>query len=259
VTAAGPAAPGQSSRLRLRLWLFDCDKHGARLLELDESVHVLTAAERGRASRLTDPLVRRRWMCARIALRRALGARTSAAFELRDFDVTAHGRPYLSAMGPNFSISHAGPYVLTAVCDGAIGADIEQIASRKISPQRRQRLEAFAEQLGGPLDADGDAEMRFIQAWCRIEASAKAEGCGVGRLLTRAGLMGPAAHERPAAAAAGSESAIKPAAALMRAADLDVVNLAPGFAAAVAGPPETVAGWGHLSVEDGGALLTGLR
>ena len=256
MTAGTTDAPGDTSRPRVKLWLFNCDRHADQLLHLDQSAAVLTASERERAARLTDDLTRQRWTCARVALRRALGAWTSVPFERRAFEITAHGRPYLAAPAPQFSLSHAGAYALVAISDsGAIGADIEFIAPRKILAERRQRLEAFAGQLcASPLPDESDA--RFIQAWCRIEAVAKAEGCGVGRLLTRAGVMGPKGTTADVAATAGIASGAS--APGLCAADLDVGDLAPGFAAAIAGPaPQMAAPWpAALWADDGAALLS---
>ena len=246
-------------RAHFSLWLWDCDAHAARLLQLDQSADVLTHDERARAARLSDDLARQRWVCARIALRRALGAWTGTHIERRAFETTAAGRPYLPTPAPHFSLSHAGPFALAALCEAAgIGADIEQIAARKIATARRTRLEAFAQQLGGALP--GEADARFIQAWCRIEAVAKAEGCGVGRLLTRAGLMGPGSGSAGEGRAKGGSAGITVAEepdSFMRAMDLDVSRLAPGFAAAVAAPATVIGGVGSsLLIADGAALLT---
>lgn len=246
MTASRQHAAG--SRAQLSLWLFDCDAHADQLLQLDASAKVLTAAEHARALRLHDDIARRRWLCARIALRRALGFHIGAAFERGVFEITPQGRPYLAHPAPHFSLSHAGPHALIAVHAGAaVGCDLEHIARRKIAPERQQRLEAFAQSICGhalPTLAD----VRFIQAWCRIEAAAKAEGCGVGRLLTREGLMGPAkpGHE--------PQSAPQPLTDV-RAADLDVAHLAPGFAAAIAGPASVIDGCAPLSVAGGAGLL----
>jgi hypothetical protein len=266
VTTATPAqpTPHRAAGVGPGLWLFDCDELAGHLLRLDDDGTALSPNERTRAARIGDEQQRLRWVCARIALRRSLGVWSGVPLERRDFDVTAQGRPHLPSPAPSFSLSHTGRYVLIAVCGSAhIGADIEQIAPRKIAPERRARLTGFALRLadGAALDAWGDEHGRFIQAWCRIEASAKAEGCGVGRLLTRAGLMGPSsgrphssAHTKSAAHANGpSEPPAQPA---MRAIDLDISRLAPGHAAALAARPDAVAAWGDaLAVEDGAALL----
>lgn len=255
MTAATRDVSGEAGVPRLALWLFDCDRHAEQLIRLEQIHRVLPECERARVARFPDEVLRQRWICARVALRRVLGTSAGSIFETRAFDVTAQGRPFLAAPAPQFSISHAGAYALVAVSDdAAIGADIEQIAPRKISPQRRRRLEAFAGHLcAEPLPDDEDA--RFIQAWCRIEAAAKAEGCGVGRLLTRAGLMGASGKS------AGPEQtglAANVPATCMCAEDLRVRDLAPGFAAAIAGPQPAMASWqssGALRVLDGSSLL----
>lgn len=255
MTAATQYASGDAGLPRLALWLFDCDRHAEQLMRLEHVQSVLPECERRRVARFPNELQRQRWVCARVALRRVLGISAGSIFETRPFDVTAQGRPFLAAPAPQFSISHAGAYALVAVSDdAAIGADIEQIALRKISPQRRLRLEAFAGRLcAEPLPDDEAA--RFIQAWCRIEAAAKADGCGVGRLLTRAGLMGSGGKS-----AGPDETCIvaNGPATCMCAEDLLVGDLAPGFAAAIAGPQTAMVTWqssGALRVLDGSSLL----
>ncbi len=252
-----PGAPRDTLPAGVVLWLFDCDRYAEQLLRLEQSDTVLPPSEREHAARLSDDLMRRRWICARVALRRALGAWAGIAFEKRAFEITSQGRPFLAAPAPQFSLSHAGPYALAAISgSAAIGADIEPLAPRKISRERRQRLEAFAERLcASPLpDA---SEARFIQAWCRIEAVAKAEGCGVGRLLTRAGLMGSGGEPAGEARAERGMNSVAGSTTVLRAADLVVGDLAPGFAAAIAGstPQIVAASCDVLRPADGGAVL----
>ncbi len=59
----------------------------------------------------------------------------------------------------------------------------------RVGEARRARIEEAGAALSDePLPAEGNA--RFLQAWVRLEALAKADGCGIGRLLTRLGILG---------------------------------------------------------------------
>ncbi len=97
-----------------------------------------------------------------------------------------------------FSLSHAPGLALIGLAPrGSIGVDVERTRRVRLGEARRARIE----EAGGALNATPlpDAEeARFLQAWVRLEAFAKAEGCGIGRLLTRLGILGTSAAGRAA-------------------------------------------------------------
>lgn len=136
------------------------------------------------------------WRAAHIALRIVLERHAGARMAGQAFAIEAGGRPRLVAIGrggaaPHFSLSHAGGYALIAVSDaGPIGVDLEVTRKVTVTPERRQRIETAAALLASaqPFPADDDA--RFLQAWVRLEAVAKASGLGIGRILTEAGVVG---------------------------------------------------------------------
>jgi phosphopantetheinyl transferase len=138
------------------------------------------------------------WRLAHIALRVALERHAGEGARRTPYAIEAGGRPYLLADAhlhgqPHFSLAHAGPYALIAISHaGPAGVDLETERQLNVSAERRQRIEAVAARLApdGPLPKDPDA--RFLQAWVRLEAAAKASGAGIGRILTGAGIVGGA-------------------------------------------------------------------
>lgn len=246
------ADPAKRGPPALGVWLFNVDMLGARLERVEAHAPRLSDDEITRASNTRDAVMRQRWVAARTALRLTLEAWMKASLHRQPFQVAPQGRPFLPAPAPSFSLSHAGPFALVALAEpGPIGIDIEEISTRKISAARVSQMESYAAHVAGTaLPAAGDA--RFIQAWTRIEAYAKADGRGVGRVLSDAGLLGRGSQ---AARALGGPAAFK--APHYRACDLNVAHLAPGYAAAVAVP----AGEGLLphKVCDGAELLAGFE
>jgi hypothetical protein len=59
-----------------------------------------------------------------------------------------------------------------------------------VAQVRRRAILAAAAGLAGAAVGDGASDAAFLSAWCRLEAVAKATGCGIGRLLTDLGLRG---------------------------------------------------------------------
>ena len=136
------------------------------------------------------------WRAAHIALRIVLERYAGIGAAGQAYAIEPGGRPrlVLSALGgvaPHFSLSHAGGYALIAVSHaGPIGVDLEVTRTITVSPERRQRIETAATLLAPaqPLPVENDP--RFLQAWVRLEAVAKASGLGIGRILTEAGVVG---------------------------------------------------------------------
>lgn len=259
-----PGSPAAAARPPVA-WLFDLARLQDRLEAAEVRHGRLSADEQARAAAMRDPQRRQRWVASRIATRLALEAWAGSRLAGRPFDIAPGGRPYLPPPWPAFSLSHAADLVLAAVAGaGPIGVDLEPVAPRQIPSVRREQIENFAHIIAATdvaaTLAHADADRRFIQAWCRIEACAKADGRGVARLLAEAGILGPGSRQRRAALAVGGavdpESFSGHGGAMARpyaAYDLDVSAMAPGFAAAVAGPAR--AGLGGLAVADGALLL----
>ena len=60
----------------------------------------------------------------------------------------------------------------------------------RVAPERRGRIEAAGAALNPQVPLPDAGEARFLQAWVRLELFAKADGGGIGRLLTRLGIIG---------------------------------------------------------------------
>ena len=71
-----------------------------------------------------------------------------------------------------------------------IGIDIEALRPLRVSTERRRRIEIAAARLAPDAPLPGDETLRFLQAWVRLEASAKATGAGIGQTLTNARVIG---------------------------------------------------------------------
>ncbi|MDP1910038.1 MAG: phosphopantetheinyl transferase [Hyphomicrobium sp.] len=186
------------------LWCVDLGAAAPALHAIEQRTPRLCPADRSRAASFSDARVRDEWLATHIALRllieRAAGARWRGA----TFNRAARGKPQLDGAPLGFSISHAPGLALIGLSPvGSIGVDIERTRGVRIAAERRARIEAAGAALSdAPLPSEGIA--RFLQAWVRLEAVAKAEGCGIGRLLTRLGILGTdaAARAQPASAQA---------------------------------------------------------
>ena len=200
------------------VWLVDCVRSADTLDAEEAKSQRLSDDEIGRGRRIPGDLDRRIWRASHIALRLLVERWAGPTLRRVPFDFTPGGRPELPRPAPAFSLSHSGSLALIGlVRRGTIGVDLQEVAPRLVKEERRQRMEDYALRIarGAPLPEGRD--LRFIQAWTRIEALAKADGRGIGKTLTEAGLLG--------APAAGAHTASY----LVR-----DVGVRPGFAASLA-------------------------
>ncbi len=177
------------------LWCVDLVAAAPALHALEQRIPRLCAGDWDRAAAFSDAGVRHEWLATHIALRllieRAAGRRWRGATLAR----SERGKPHLDG-ALAFSLSHAPGVALIGVAPhGSIGVDVERRRKVRIGAARRAHIEAAGAALGCELPAGG--EESFLQAWVRLEAYAKADGCGIGRLLTRLGILGTAAAAVP--------------------------------------------------------------
>jgi 4'-phosphopantetheinyl transferase len=205
------------------LWLVDLKEAAAGLAELEAETPRLSADDRQRVLRVPDKGEQRLRLAAYCALRLALERLVGACVRQRAYAFGPAGAPYLGGIAVRFSLSHtAGVALIGATRARAIGVDIEGLRAVRLSARRRQELLAVG---AGLAMAAGDvvpAECGILQAWTRLEAFAKARGCGLARVLEDLRLRGPAASAwQPASltAAAAAEAAQRA---------LRVSDLAPG-------------------------------
>jgi 4'-phosphopantetheinyl transferase len=183
-TLDGKAATGNS----MELWLVDLAVAAPALEALERQVSRLSADDRTRAARLRDESERRQRLAAYIALRIIIERIGGAQVRQRAFLRSASGRPHLGEAAPSFSLSHSGGWALVGVARSPIGVDLEAHRRLKMSTRRRQEILAIGAGLARPLAWEGTGEAPLLQAWCRLEAYAKATGQGLAHILTELGL-----------------------------------------------------------------------
>lgn len=169
---------------RIEIWDIDLAASAHALLELDDRDGWLSPQDRARTSGARE---RRACLVAVQLLIASRGLETRGHAFVRGL----HGKPSLAGCPAHFSLSHATGRALVALADHPVGVDLELPRETGIEDRRRRLMEDAAARLcpDAPLPAPG-SPMRFLQAWTRLEALAKAEGCGIGRLLTMIGALG---------------------------------------------------------------------
>lgn len=215
----------------MELWLVDLEAAAPVLEALERDVPRLSADDRDRAGRLSDARERRHRLAAYMALRVVLERLGGVDVRAQRFVRPAGGKPRLRTAGPAFSLSHTSSLALIGVSETqAVGVDLEGTRTLAMSRRRREEILAVGAGLGGRPPGEFDSDATVLQAWCRLEACAKARGQGVARLLGELGLRQGRGRQLPLAD-------IKAAARrLVREADLavDDISLRLGLHGAVA-------------------------
>lgn len=179
-----------SPRQYPELWCVDLAAAAATLRSVEQRTPRLSADDVARAGTFSDDGARDEWLTARIALRLLIERTIGESWRGAAFAREERGRPYLAGAEISFSLSHAPGLALIGLArDEAIGVDVERTRTVRIDAARRARIR----EAGAALDAAAlpvTDESAFLQAWVRLEAFAKADGCGIGRVLTRLGISG---------------------------------------------------------------------
>lgn len=184
-----------------QVWFFDLDAAAAALEQSEASVPRLSADEGARIEAVAGTAERRRRRSAYIAQRLVLENLFGPGLRGQTLPRDHHGRPYLPVGVPgSVSLAHTENVALVAASNGPrIGADVEMQRIVRMSPVRRALIQSAAQRLSKePLSAMQDRG--FLQAWTRLEALAKADGQGIGHLLTRIGAVGGKPYDLDAAA-----------------------------------------------------------
>ncbi|MFM7084695.1 MAG: 4'-phosphopantetheinyl transferase family protein [Hyphomicrobium sp.] len=128
---------------------------------------------------------------ARMVLRLLLTRFFGPTAAQKKFEIGPHGRPTIFGLEGDFNLAHAGGYALVALGTvSPLGVDLETAREVRISATRRSALIAAAEKISQGSLLPEFENARSLQAWTRLEALAKAEGHGIGRLLGRYGVWG---------------------------------------------------------------------
>ncbi len=180
----------------VEIWSIDLDAAAPELLALEAEAGLMAAQDRAAVANLIDPAAAVRRLAASIGLRVLLSGLEGREIATRPFVRGANGKPGLPGAGHHFNITHSGPAALIALSSHPVGIDLERLRPVRMESRRRRLIEAAALAVadGAPITGRSD-EQRFLQAWTRLEALAKADGCGIGRLLTEIGAVGPRRNE----------------------------------------------------------------
>lgn len=175
----------------VRAWLVDLASSGDALLEAESVCPRLSEEEIQRGRKLADRDTADDWLAAHIALRIVLERICGLSVRQRTFERSALGKPSLPSLEAVFSFSHAGRFALIAVGpSGPLGADMECPRVVRMSTSRQDAILTASRALSAqPLPASSPD--MFLQAWVRLEALAKADGAGIGHILSEAGAFGP--------------------------------------------------------------------
>jgi 4'-phosphopantetheinyl transferase len=188
------------------LWLADLAAAAGALEVIEAITPRLSADDERKIAAIADETVRRERRAAHIALRMLIERSFGPAWRRIAYALSPSGKPSLAEAPGAFSLSHAPGIALIGLSTlGPIGVDIERMRRVSISDDRRQRIEAAAEALASRAPLPRAPAERLMSAWVRLEALAKAEGVGIGPLLTRLG-VGPRWRDvRPGAASQNLE------------------------------------------------------
>ncbi len=238
MTAAAPGRCRSVSDDTLRapeLWCVDLAAAGSALREMERRTPRLSDWDRQNAATMGDRDAAAQWLAAHAALRLLLERAAGARWRGMAFARQPNVRPHLEGAPVAFSLSHVAGLALIGLAPGGdIGVDVERARPVRVRAPRRGAIEAAgaALDMGRPLPDDGD-DAAFLQAWVRLEAFAKAQGCGIGRLLTQLGMAGGRA-----VAPEAMRERVAAARTLARAGAVHDLDLGPGLFAAVALAPE---------------------
>lgn len=142
-------------------------------LEYQSALFKLSAYRRERLEQVRTELGRKQGGGAELLLCRALeelGLETPP-----DIAADENGKPRLRGGELFFSLSHSGPFVLCAVSDRELGADIQE---RKPFNERLARRFFAPDELARILSAP-DRDRTFTEIWAQKESYIKALGLGL--------------------------------------------------------------------------------
>lgn len=105
--------------------------------------------------------------------------------ETSELVINEYGKPSLADQSMHFSLSHSGDYVILAVSDIPVGADIEGTAKGTMKIARKAFPRKWVLELE-KLDSDksSDFQKEFSRYWTLYESSVKLMGCGFAKKVS---------------------------------------------------------------------------
>lgn len=204
---------------------------------------------------------------AHIALRLAIESAVGPAWRGAPFDILPGGRPELpagadGARPASFSLSHTetpalgGVAVIALGPRGPLGIDIELPRQLRMGERHLAAIRRAANAVApGQKTLDDRVAGANQTAWCRLEAVAKADGCGMARLLSHLGARGHG-ELTDDELTARADAWLGRLGIVVR--DLDVLESSRGSRSAIAHPRGMSVGWASFpATEHGIAALVG--
>jgi 4'-phosphopantetheinyl transferase len=145
----------------------------------------LSSDEVERADRFRGPMLRRRFVVGRAAMRSILAGYLEAEPERITFAYGARGKPRLAGVDEwlEFNLSHTEDLALCAITRGkAVGIDIERLRPMDDAGQIMSRFFTSREQAEFFNHPQQEQPAAFFRAWTRKEALLKATGDGLASL-----------------------------------------------------------------------------
>lgn len=175
----------------LELWCVNLNAAASALLKIERQTLRLPQRDRDLAETIVDKRRANEWLAAHVALRILLERAIGPEFRGTPFVRAAGAKPYLAGAPVTFSLSHVPGWSLAGLSNAEpIGVDLERRRVVNIPGARRTLIERAAEVLGEDASLPDREDERILTAWVRLEALAKTDGRGIGRLLTRLGIVG---------------------------------------------------------------------
>lgn len=145
-----------------------------------ESLALLSEAERERARSFRSSLRRRQFVRARAAVRLTLGQRLGVDPAEVRLVSGAHGRPEVAGQACWFSVSHDEHLVVVAFRrGGAVGVDLQRLNPARPWERLLERICDAAELTEARAEVSEIEHRAFFERWVVKEALLKALGCGL--------------------------------------------------------------------------------
>ena len=161
-----------------------CNIHDFSDADYDVMYRAAAPDRQARADRFRFANDRKRCLCADMLARRMLAKAANAYPADISFTQGDKGKPYAN-LPLQFSVSHSGDFVLCAVSERPIGADVEQIKPFRAGMVARYftRIEAAYVWDDSPAPegdvTDPDTCTRFYRVWTAKESYVKMTGTGI--------------------------------------------------------------------------------